>query len=101
MEKEQFTTLKAMGELNDDTRWVWYENACGEGKPIFKGFIFRPKVVKNITYFVRSENQNGFSKCVPVNLKVYDKEINPQKYLPATVTTGFALTLKINSKSYQ
>ena len=79
VEKEQFTTLKAMGELNDDTRWVWYENACGEGKPIFKGFIFRPKVVKNITYFVRSENQNGFSKCLPVNLKVYDKEINPQK----------------------
>jgi len=79
VEKDQFTTLKAIGNLSDETRWVWYENACGEGKPVFKGFIFRTKVIKNTTYYVRSENQNGFSKCVPVVLKVYDKAINPEK----------------------
>jgi len=78
MEKGQLNKLSiADSNLDKAINWVWYNNECGSGTPIFKGteFIFIP--TRDMEIYVRAEQGEKKSDCKKLEIKVYERSIPP------------------------
>ena len=64
------------GALGLGGKWVWYEGGCGN-KRVGIGNSITVNPLQNTTYFVRAEGNLNSTACVYLEIKVYERYVEP------------------------
>lgn len=87
------------GVLGPDSKWVWYQDACG-GQFVGEGPAIQPKLTRNTTFYVRSESNDGtiigpcLEKSIQVSKRLSDDVEIENKSNTEVICEGTEIILK-------